>query len=668
MGIAADLTIVVVAGVAGAIVARLLRQPLILGYLLAGVVVGPKLANTVANAGNIELLADIGVTLLLFGLGLELSFKDLAPVRRVALIGTPIQMLLTIGIGVSLGRVLGYAWVPAIWFGALLSLSSTIVVIKTLLAQGRMGTLSSRVMLGMLVVQDVAVIPMMIVLPGLSAAGTGLSAVAISIGKAAVFLALMIVVGGRVFPWLVERVARSGSRELFLLVVTALALGVGFAAHAVGLSAALGAFVAGLLLSESEYSHQALADIIPLRDVFSLVFFASVGMLLDPAQVIAHLPALLAVVAIVFVGKGLLFAGITHAFGYRNVIPIASALTLFQVGEFSFVLARVGLLTDALPVDVYALVLNTAVVTMALTPVVSGLTPTVYRWFASRREPEPLQSINLPAGMHDHVIIAGVGRVGTQVAGVLADRQLPFVIVELDSHRLDQARAKGWPIVFGDGAQPTVLDAAHVATARLVLVTVPAFTVARSIVDRVRQMRPDVAIVARADGFDALAALREMGVEEAIQPELEAGLEMTRMALVHLDLPSHEILHVTDRLRRERYGKGAPLTGEHDLHRLAGAMRLIDFRWIEVDAGSRIAGHTIGEARIRKRTGASIVGIAHGDAFVVSPGPESVLDAGALLAVVGRREDLAAVEALAAPSAVAEDRDAKLPDLNEPKR
>ena len=650
MNIATDLTVVVVAGVLGAVVARLLRQPLLLGYLLAGVLLGPHLSNTVTDSGNLELLAEIGVTLLLFGLGLELSFRELAPVRRVALAGTPIQVTLSALAGLAIGRLLGFGWVVSIWLGALLSLSSTIVVIKTLQAQGRMGTLSSRVMLGMLVVQDVAVIPMMIVLPQLSDLDAGLAAVALSITKATAFLVLMVMVGGRVFPWIVERVARSGSRELFLLVVTALALGVGSLTHAVGLSPALGAFVAGLVLSESEYSHQALADIIPLRDVFSLVFFASVGMLFDPAQLLAQASTVALTVVTIGVAKGLVFAGVTRAFGYRNVIPLASGLGLFQLGEFSFVLARVGLSTGAIAPEVYALVLNTAIVTMALTPIVSGFTTPIYGWMTKRRTRDPFQSVNLPrVGLRDHVIIAGAGRVGTHVAEVLVERGLPFVIVELDSRRLDQARARGWPIVYGDAAQPPVLQAAGLPNARVVLVTVPAFPVARGIVDRVRAMSPDTVVVARADGFHALEELRDMGVEEAIQPELEAGLEMTRQALVHLGLPSREILQLTDRMRRERYGK-ASLRAASDngmLTRLAGAMRLLDFRWIEVEPASHLAGRSIGDANVRGTTGASIVGVSHGEAFTASPGPSTVLEAGALLAVVGRRQSLDAVEALA---------------------
>lgn len=654
MGIAADLTIVVVAGVIGAVAARLARQPLILGYLLAGVLLGPRLSNVVTDVANLELLAEIGVTLLLFGLGLELSFRELAPVRRVALLGTPIQVTLSALVGAGFGRLLGFDWLAAIWLGALLSLSSTIVVIKTLQAQGRMGTLSSRVMLGMLVVQDVAVIPMMIVLPRLSSLDAGLAALALSIAKATAFLALMVVIGGRVFPWIVERVARSGSRELFLLVVTGLALGVGYLTHFAGLSAALGAFVAGLVLSESEYSHQALADIIPLRDVFSLVFFASVGMLLDPAQLLAQAPTVAATVLVVGACKGLVFAGVTRGFGYHNVIPLAAGLGLFQVGEFSFVLARAGLSSGAISPDLYALVLNTAITTMALTPAVSGLTAPLYRRFAPRRGHEPLQALNLPrVGLRDHVIIAGAGRVGRHVAETLAEHALPFVIVELDSRRLDQAKARGWPIVFGDASQLPVIHAAGLDHARLVLVTVPAFTVARGIVDRVRQANPAVPVVARADGFDALDELRELGVEEAIQPELEAGLEMTRQALVHLGLPSQDILRLTDQMRRERYGK-ATRTAAGDaalVARLAGAMRLLEFEWIEVQPGSELAGRSIGEAHVRSRTGASIVGVARGERFTASPGPDTPLEAGALLAVVGRRESLVAVEGLAAPAA-----------------
>jgi len=326
----------------------------------------------------------------------------------------------------------------------------------------------------------------------------------------------------------------------------------------------VGAFVAGLLLSESDYSHQALSDIIPLRDVFSVLFFASVGMLLDPAWVADHAGMVAATVAAVGLGKGTIFWGVTRAFGYRNVIPLASALGLFQVGEFSFVLARTGLTAGLVPADLYALVLNTAVITMALTPVVSGLTHPLYSWMSRRRPRDPIQTINLPARpLANHVIVAGAGRVGSQIAEVLHLLDRPFVLVELDHRRFEESRTLGWPVIYGDVAQPTVLEAAHVGTARLLLVTVPSEAVARAAITLAKAANPGLPVVARAEDTSTMMRLRAMGIREVVVPSVEASLEMTRQALVHLDLPLLDVSHLTDRLRGDQYG-AAQIASEHE--------------------------------------------------------------------------------------------------------
>ncbi len=422
MNFFADLALVLVAALSGGLLAQRLGQPLIVGYILAGIVVGPfTVGPTVDNVANIEQLAELGVVLLLFSLGLELSFRELAPVRSVALAGAAIQIILTILLGLAIGLALGWAWRPALWLGALVSLSSTMVALKTIQAQGRLGTLSSRVMLGILVVQDLAVIPLMIVLPELSNPQADFMKVITAMGRAALLLSAIVLFSTRVVPRLMAFVARWNSRELFFLATLTLAVGVGYVAHIFGLSMALGAFVAGLVVNESEYSHQALSDVVPLRDLFGMLFFVSVGMLLDPMEVWRQLGAVTFVVAAVALGKAAILAAVVRAFGYWNVVPLAVALTLFQVGEFAFVLARVGLSMGALADDVYRLALNVAIVTMVLTPMVSSLVPIVYARFWPRRAKEVYEAINVPSdGLSGHVIITGFGRVGRSVAEALS--------------------------------------------------------------------------------------------------------------------------------------------------------------------------------------------------------------------------------------------------------
>ena len=612
MGIAADIAIIVVAGLLGGLIAQKLRQPLILGYILAGVMVGPFTGGvTVSEIHNIELLAEIGVALLLFALGIEFSLKELKPVRTIALIGTPIQILLTMALGYGIGQLLGWEWVTSLWFGGLIALSSTMVTLKTLMSKGRMGTLSSRVMIGMLIVQDLAVVPLMIILPQLNQPGAGLSVLGWAALKAALFLFLMIFVGTRVIPRLMTHIASWNSRELFLLAITAIGLGIGYATYLFGLSFALGAFVAGMVLSESDYSHQALSDIIPLRDIFGFLFFVSVGMLLDPAFLIANLGTILMIVFLIAVGKGFIFSTLSRLFGYRNVVPLAVGLGLFQVGEFSFVLARVGLNTNSISNELYTLTLTVAIMTMIITPFVSGLTTPLYalrkRWFKH----DPLQTINLPqTGLHGHVVIAGGGQIGQYVAQVLQRLELAFVIIEMDHRRVEQAKEADFPVIYGDAAQEVVLEAAQLKHACLLLVTTPAIIVTQSIVDHARHLNPTVHIVARAEGVEQLQALHKQGVYEVVQPEFEAGLEITRQALLHLNIPATDIQRFTDAIRQELY---APLYHAHDEYQtivqLRNTSHLLELSWVKLTANSPLIGRTIQELEIRSKTGVSVVSI-----------------------------------------------------------
>lgn len=649
MGIAADIAIIVVGALIGGLVAQWLRQPLILGYIVAGILLGPHTGGvTVSNVHDIELLAEIGVALLLFALGIEFSFKELRPVRRIALLGTPLQILLTILLGVGIGRFLGWSWYQSVWFGSLISLSSTMVTLKTLMSEGQMGTLSSRVMIGMLIIQDLAVVPMMVILPELQDLQSGLVTLGGAVLRSTVFLAGMFFIGTRVVPRLMLYVATWNSRELFLLAITAIGLGIGYLTYLFGLSFAFGAFIAGMVLSESDYSHQALSDILPLRDVFSMLFFVSVGMLLDPAYFFENLGTILLVVLVVSVGKSVIFSGITRAFGYGNIIPIAVGLGLFQVGEFSFVLARTGLATDSITPDLYSLILSVAILTMLLTPLSFKLVGPLYelrkRWFKH----ETLVTMYLPKeGFDDHVIVVGYGRVGQFVTSVLSRLEQQFIVIELDQRRMDLARDAGYAVIYGDAAQQPVLDAADLTQSRLLLVTVPAATVTHGILDSVRLSCPMLHVVARAEGLDQLKMLQELGVYEVVQPELEAGLEMARQTLLHLDIPTFEIQEFVDSIRDELY---APLYEQHAdyevLAHLKSAGQLMPLHWLEVATQSPIAGTTIGEARIRTRTGASIVAIMRSDHLIPNPTPEQRLLAGDLVAIFAEPDQLTLLETL----------------------
>jgi CPA2 family monovalent cation:H+ antiporter-2 len=367
-------------------------------------------------------------------------------------------------------------------------------------------------------------------------------------------------VGTRMVPWLMRRISRWNSRELFLLTVAGLGLGIGYATYKVGLSFAFGAFMAGIVLSESDHAHQALSDIIPLRDIFGLLFFASVGMLLDPRFVQDNLLLVLGLAAAVSLTKGLVCSGVGWAFGYRNVVPLALGLTMFQVGEFAFVIGRVGVSTGSIGTELYGVIMSVALVTMFLTPFVSRATAPIYGFVKSHRQSEPVLTINIAHDeLHDHVVMAGAGHMGRAVAGVLGRLGLPFVAIELDQHRLETCRAAGLAVIYGDASHPLVLEAAGLNRACVLLITTPSPVVTLAIARHARQLRPELHIVARAESTELLDELHELGVHEVVLPQMEAGLEVTRQALLHLQVPDKQIERFADEVRREFY---RPLRGD----------------------------------------------------------------------------------------------------------
>ncbi len=555
VGIAADFVLIVVAGFIGAIAARALGLPLLVGYVAAGVAVGPHTAGpTVANLEDIELLAEIGVALLLFALGLEVSFRDLRAVRGIALIGGPLQIVVAAGFGTWIARLAGVPPGDALWFGAMVSLSSTMVVLKTLAATGTMSTLASRVMIGMLVVQDLAVVPILIVLPQLGASdGMGGRLLQASL-IAGAFLLVMVVAGTRLLPMMLRRVVGWGSRELFLVAVVAAGVGVGAIAHRFGLSFAIGAFIAGVILSESELSHQALSDVTPLRDIFGLLFFVSVGMLFDPAYVIAHAGLVAALVAAIVAGKSLIVGLIARAFGYRNMAPWIIGLGLSQIGEFSFVLARTGRAGHFITAETYDLALTCTVLSMALSPLVfPGLLPVAR---AVSRRLRPGAGGRPAAAAHDP-------REPRRSGGVWPHRPRrrgrPAGVRAAVPHRRDAPRDARPPARAGRAGDL----GRHRARRHPHRRRHPAGAHARDGGARVarhppRHRRgappePRLFVVARATAAAHVEDLRALRVDAVVQPEFEGGLEMVRRALAQCDRGEDEIDRLTEALRRGLY-------------------------------------------------------------------------------------------------------------------
>lgn len=600
---------------------------------------------------DIELLAEIGVALLLFALGLELRFGDLVRVRRLALIGGPIQILVTGAVGILFAEsVLGWGRAPAIWMGAMVSLSSTMVVLKLLLGAGKADAVSGRAMIGLLVVQDLAVAPMLIVLPNLSDMQGAYGDLTWTFLRAGLFLAAMILVGTRLIPFVLTRIVRWESRELFLISVVALGVGVGYGTYLFGLSFALGSFIAGMVLSESEFSHQAVGDIVPLRDVFGLLFFASAGMLLDPQFLLANPVAVAATVAFIIVLKAGVCGSLARLFGRRGVEPWIIGLGLAQMGEFSFLLARSGVASGDLSDDHYALALTAALATMVLSPLLFRAATPLHRAF-QRLVPGRVDTAPavLPVEeIEDHTILIGYGRAGRPVAEMLHQIGVPFTVIELDHALSEAARRLGLHVVWGDAARPEVLAAAHITRARLVLVTVPDMATTRAIVEHARRINPAAQIVASTPRPTDLVELAGLGIHEAVQPQLEAGIEMARQVLLAYDKAPADIQAFSDALREEMYGpiREGGLSERHSkvLSNLGEPTIPVAIRWVRVPGGA--PERTIGELEIRARTGASVVAVARGRRVDANPGPDTRLHPGNRVAVLGTPEQRNAAQNL----------------------
>ncbi|GMU54497.1 MAG: hypothetical protein AMXMBFR33_36430 [Candidatus Xenobia bacterium] len=551
MGLTDDLCLIFVAAVVGGLIARAVRAPLVLGYILAGLLVSPHTPGPkVLELEQIDDLAEMGVALLMFGIGLEFSLSRLSDLKKVALYGTALQMALTALVGMLLIRLLEYSWTEGLWVGAALSLSSTMVALKVLQAQGYQDALSGRIMLAMLVVQDLAIIPIMILLPQLGDLTSGMWSVLRLLVRGTLMIGVVWLLGRKLLPRLFTLVASHSPRELFTLLVVAVGLGVGYASYVAGLSFAFGAFLAGLVLSESDYSHHVLNEVGPLRDLFGMLFFVSVGLLINPQVVVENLDIILALVLFTILAKAFIFAWVTRLFGYRNIVPFAVGLTLCQIGEFSFVLAQVGQRTGNLSTELYNLVMVTAVLTMVVTPATSSTAPRVRRiwsrWFPPRHPSHAQDESLTPEGLAGHVLIGGYGRVGRVLAHALSKAGVPFLAVDPNPNVVLRARAAGHPILLGDLSADTILEVAQAQKARLVMLTLTDPVASVRSAESIRKLRPEIPVLARAVSNQHRLDLLAHGARMALWPELETGLELTRRGLITLELESD-----ADELRSE---------------------------------------------------------------------------------------------------------------------
>lgn len=557
--LALDLVLAVLAAVSGGAVAHRLGQPVLLGYLAGGVLIGPFTPGPVADLHTIQVFAEIGVAFLMFALGAEFSLGELRRLGRVVAAGGPLQIVGTMVLGPLLAPLLGLSLVEGLFLGALLALSSTVVALKVLMSRGELQALHGRVALGMLLVQDLAVVPMVVVLPTLAGPGDQLlGALFLAAGKAAALLLGAYLLGTRVVPWLMNHIAIGRSRELFLLLVVSLALGTAVLTGFAGLSLAFGAFLAGLAVAESEYRTQVVAEVLPLRDLFVALFFVSVGMLINPLALAAQAGVVALLTAVVVVGKVVIVAALVLLLGLPGRVALLAGLSLAQIGEFSFVLARVGVEAGAIPPDLFSLILATALVSILLTPSLVrsgpalvdllGRAPGIGRWFG-----EPLEAASDVEGLRQHTVICGFGRVARELADALDRRKFRYLVIEYNPLIVRELRARGVPVMYGDAANPAVLEHAHLDRAKVLAVLIPDARVTELATRCARERHPRLDIVARAADAEQVEALRRAGATEAVQPEFEAGLEVIRHTLHRYGITGMELTHAVAGRRAAYY-------------------------------------------------------------------------------------------------------------------
>ncbi len=532
-----------------------LKMPALVGYLVAGVALGPWTPGFEADAGLTQQLAEIGVMLLMFGVGLHLSLDDLLSVRRVAVPGALIRIAVITAMGAALSSFWGWNAGASLIFGLALSVASTVVVLRALEAGGTLESLSGRIAVGWLVVEDIAMVVVLVLLPPLAAAlggsapaGDGGAALArqllFTLGSVGIFVALMWIVGRRFIPWLLWEVARTGSRELFTLCVIAAGVGIAYGAGRLfGVSFALGAFLAGMVMRESEFSHRAADQSLPFRDAFAVLFFVSVGMLFDPTLLWREPTKLLLVLAIVIGAKTLIALGLVMLYRYPLNTALTVSASLAQIGEFSFILAGMGVSLGLLPAEGQQLLLAAAVVSIAVNPLLFRAVEPARRWIESRsrfarlmaRPADRLAELPhsfTPERLTGHVLLVGYGRVGRRIGDALRAGGVQFVVAEQNREVVDRLRAEGQAAVAGNAAaDPSVLIQAHLMRARVLVVATPDMVGVRSITGIAKKLRPDIPIILRTHGDAEAELLRREGAGEVFMGEHELALAMTRAVM-----------------------------------------------------------------------------------------------------------------------------------------
>ena len=628
---------------------RLKLEPIV-GYLLAGVLIGPNAFGLVTDQQLVDSLAEIGVVLLLFTIGVEFSLEKLSRIGRFIVVGGGLQVGLSIAAVVGIGLMVGMDLSTGIFTGFLVALSSTAIGLKLLSKRNETDTPVGQLTLAILIFQDFAIIAMVLLLPLLSGEGGSALSAVLALGEALLIVAVVLFLARKLIPWLLAKVAATHQSELFLLTVVIICIGTGWITNLAGVSLALGAFLAGLVVSESKYSAQALSDVLPLQSLFNAVFFVSVGMLLDPAFLLQNLPLVLTAAAGVLVLKALLTIGSVLILGYPIRVAAAVGLGLAQIGEFSFVLERTGAAFGLSPMGLGA---SGAQVFIAVTVLLMILTPffgAVGRWVGAKLERTPLGDVgeaqpvpDVAARLEDHVVVVGYGPAGQRLAQVLKDVGLPFLVLELNPELADRAVADDMPVLRGDATRLHMLEHAAIKRAKLCAIVINDADAARNIVEAARYLNPTLQIIVRTRFLADMQPLQRAGADIIVPEEMETAVRIFTQVLGAYMIPSDEIDRQVAAIRSGDYKVFRGSIQEAHLMVLQGLDEDgLHTRAVAVRPGAPAAGQTLRDLALRQHHGLTVLAIRRGDRTLGSPAGDFRIEPGDRLVLVGTADQFAA--------------------------
>ncbi|OFV92717.1 MAG: hypothetical protein A3F68_06435 [Acidobacteria bacterium RIFCSPLOWO2_12_FULL_54_10] len=653
-----ELIVIFALAVGVVVVFNHLRLPAIIGYLVAGALAGPHGFGLVQESEQVKVMAEIGVALLLFTIGMELSLSYLSRLKKLLFLGGGLQVGLTIVATAIVGLAFLFPIRQAIFLGMLVALSSTAIVLKLLAERGEMDSPQGETALAILIFQDLCVVPMTLLTPFLSGETLLFSEVAWVFGKALIVLALAVIAARYAVPWVLSQVVATRNREVFLLSIILLCVGTAYLTAETGLSLALGAFIAGLVISESEYSHQALGDILPFRHAFNGIFFVSIGMLFQSHTVFANpVFTILGVVALIL-GKAVIASGVVLLLGYPFRVAFLTGLGLGQIGEFSFVLATVGLASGIISDFQFQLFVGAAVLSMTATPFLwnwadpftRGLTTRFHRW----RNPfeKRLFTRVSTSKLRDHVIIVGFGVNGKNLARVMQRVEIPFIVVEMNPEIVRSEKKSGLPIIYGDAANREVLKKAGIARARLLVLAISDPTVTRHATDTARRFNPALHIIVRTRYVREMESLYALGANEVVPEEFETSIEIFSRVLKNFLVPRDVVESSIREIRQDGYDM---FRTWRDAHRPVDAIREfvrgVEIEIYRVEEGSPLIGHSLAEADLRNKTGAMVLAIQTDSEMQPNPSSSFVFTVGSIVLMLGTPRQLVKTASLFKPKA-----------------